>query len=368
MAQEAPLIGGIVGAVIGAFFGAPQVGWLIGSAIGALFVPKPITHALTDLTVQTSQYGAGLAQIFGTQRTAGNVIWASERQWISLSGGGKGGKGGGGGGGGGGKGKSGGGGAGSGYYLVNIAIAICEGPVMGIKRIWTGGDLVFDDGQQVLVPSRATGGKKNGTTAPSYQTFSANNGPVTSSGGSAIGNWILYHGTLDQPPDPTVDQGIAYGGVCYIVFNNMYLGAGGAIPPLTFEVVQPVNASYLNPPAIVDSFSPTVVVNDTSESLTTGISFTPIVDSLGNPLFVTQGEPGQNWWVKTTPTGVPMQAGPVLGSLAKGQNINVMQYGGQSFGALDNGNAKTTLYGIDPDTGITNSMQPLTGIGSGTLG
>jgi hypothetical protein len=365
MAQEAPLIGGVVGAIIGAYFGEPAIGWMIGSAIGGLFVPKPVTHALTDLTVQTSQYGAGLPQIFGTQRTAGNVIWASERQWISLSAGGKGGKGGGGGGG---KGGGGGGGQGQGYYLVSLAVAICEGPVMGVKRIWTGGDLIFDDGQQVLVPSRASGGKKGGTTAPSYQTFNANNGPVVSSGGSAIGNWVLYHGTLDQPPDPTVNQGIAYGGICYIVFNQMYLGAGGAIPPLTFEVVQPVNASYLNPPAIVDTFSPSVTVNGKNESLGTGIPGTPIVDSLGNPLQCTPGWPGENWWVKLTPTGVPMQAGPVLGSSAAGQNINFMQYGGQSFGALDNGNHKTTLYGIDPDTGITNSMQPLTGIGSGTLG
>jgi hypothetical protein len=358
MAQEAPLIGGVVGAIIGAYFGEPTVGWMIGAAIGGLFVPKPITHALTDLTVQTSQYGAGCPQIFGTQRTAGNVIWASERQWISLTGGGKGGKGGGGGG-------SKGGSPGQGYYLVNIAIAICEGPITGVKRIWTGGDLIFDDGQQVLVPSRASGGKKGGTTAPSYQTFNANNGPVTSSGGSAVGNWVLYHGTLDQPPDPTVNQGIAYGGICYIVFNQMYLGPGGAIPPLTFEVV---TVGALNAPAVIDTFSPIVTVNGNSESLTTGMASTPIIDSLGNPLQCSQGSPGQNWWVKLTPAGVPIQAGPVLGATAKDQNINFMQYGAQSFGALDNGNDETSLYGIDPDTGIVNAMQPTTGVGSGRLG
>ena len=370
MAQEAPLIGGVVGAIIGTFFGAPTVGWMIGSAIGALFVPKPITHAITDLTVQTSAYGQGVSQVFGTQRLAGNIIWAGERQWISTSG--KGGKGGSGG-------SKGGGGQGMGYYTVNIAIAICEGPIAGIKRIWAGGDLIFDDGQPVLVPSRPSGGKKGGTTAPSYQTFSTSGNPITSSGGSAVGSWTLYHGTLEQPPDPTVNgtgygfsipswgdvisapapilsDGIGYEGIAYIVFEQMYLGPAGAIPPLTFEVAE---TGSLVPPQVVGSFpGQSVTINGQAINIYQFGCF----DSSGNLIVPCDGGEGHAQWVKFSGTdlGTVIATGPevTVSGYANGLQ-GFSQNGGQTFAWLlaEGPNSNGVLTGFyslayfDPDAG-----------------
>ncbi|HUW85096.1 MAG TPA: phage tail protein [Phycisphaerae bacterium] len=351
MAQEAPLIGGVVGAIIGTYFGEPALGWMIGSAIGGLFVPKPITHSLTDLNVQTSSYGVGVPQIFGTQRVSGNIIWASERVWVSTSGGGKGGKGGGGGG-------KGGGGQGSGYYTVNLAIAICEGPIMGLKSIWAGGTLIYADSQSVIVPSRATGGKKGGQTGPSYQTYTQSGNPITSSGGSSVGSWTLYHGTPEQGADPTVNQGIDYNGIAYIVFNTMYLGPSGQIPPLTFEIVEPVDAGNISKPAIVNSFPDTVVVNGRTQALAQYM----IVDSSGNPIFPTEGNQGDNQWIKTNPSGTPIQVGPVLeGYWGQGYgNWGFAQGFGYSFAVLPGAPTPSNPYGkwfewIDPDTGRPSS-------------
>ncbi|MDE2467234.1 MAG: phage tail protein [Bradyrhizobium sp.] len=271
MAVAIPLIAGYVGTWAAGEVGvSAAVGWAIGSSIGSIierkyFGPDVAPNALTDLQVQTSSWGVGLPQVFGTQRLAGNIIWSTDKILVGGNQGKFGGKGGGGGKGGAGKGKK---GTGSqGYYVVAIAFALAEGPIGGIKRIWAGGDLIFDDGAPVYVPSMDQSSPQGG-----YQTFTANNQPITSTGGSSLGTWTLYHGTNLQTADPTIaangsangPEGVpyqqvtlangfeytygspqfgkmgtacAYRGIAYIVFDALNCGYGGTIPPLTFEVV-----------------------------------------------------------------------------------------------------------------------------------
>ncbi len=271
MAVAIPLIAGGLGAWAGGAVGiGAAAGWAIGSSIGSIverkyFGPDVPPNALTDLQVQTSSWGVGLPEVFGTQRLAGNIIWSTDKILIGGNQGKFGGKGGGGGKGGAGKGKK---GTGSqGYYVVAIAFALAEGPVGGIKRMWAGGDLIFDDGAPVYVPSMDPNSPQGG-----YQTFTAVNQPIVSTGGSSLGTWTLYHGTNLQNADPTIaangsangPEGVpyqqvtlangfeytygspqfgkmgtacGYRGVAYIVFSALNCGYGGTIPPLTFEVV-----------------------------------------------------------------------------------------------------------------------------------
>ena len=285
MAVAIPLIAGGLGAWAGTSLGiGASIGWAIGASAGSMieqhFFGAPVPpNALTDLQVQTSSWGVGLPQVFGSQRLAGNIIWATDKQLIGGQQGKWGGKGGGGG-----KGSKGAGfgkkGTGQqGYYVTGIAFALCEGPIGGIKRIWAGGDLIFDDGQPVYVPSMDPSVPQGG-----YQTFTANNQPLISTGGSSLGSWTLYHGTELQDADPTIVangsgngmEGVpyqlvtlangftysygspqygklgtatAYRNIAYIVFPALNCGFGGTIPPLTFEVVGQVGT--LDAPAVI---------------------------------------------------------------------------------------------------------------------
>ncbi len=229
--------------------------------------PQLPANQISDLSVQTSDWGTGIPQIYGVQRIAGNIIWSTDKKLVGGTQGKFGGKGGGGGksGGGGGKGKKGTGN--QGYYTAAVAFALCEGPVAGIKKIWAGGVLIFDDSAPVYVPSMNQN-QPQGT----YVQFETQNQPLLSTGGSSLGSWTLYHGTGAQTADPTIvsngsglgtngvpyqtvnnqngntytygspqfgKQGTAcaYRGVAYIVFDALNLGFGGTMPQLTFEVV-----------------------------------------------------------------------------------------------------------------------------------
>ena len=261
-----PLAVAAAGAWAGTAIGiGAAAGWAIGSAIGSVveasFASKTAPqNTLADLSVQTSNWGAGLPRVFGAQRLAGNIIWSTDKRMMGGSQGKFGGKGGGGGKGG----KKGGGG--QAYYEVSLAIALAEGPVYGIKRIWAAGDLIFDDSAPTYVPNY-------GNTGGSYQQFGSTNYGDYSTGGSSLGNWTLYHGTSTQTPDATIaangsnagtggvpyqqmtlqngheytygspafgklGTACAYRGVAYIVFPNLYIAEGGTIPPLTFELIE----------------------------------------------------------------------------------------------------------------------------------
>lgn len=74
--QVRSTIGGFAGAIVGSFFGMPQLGFMIGSAIGGYLDPQRIEGPrLKDASVQTSQDGVPIPFGYGVFPCAGNVIW-----------------------------------------------------------------------------------------------------------------------------------------------------------------------------------------------------------------------------------------------------------------------------------------------------
>lgn len=165
---------------------------------------------LSDLAVQSSADGEPIAIPYGTIRLAGNIIWSTGLEETAHTT------------------SSGGGGSGQGSssstttytYKTDVAIAICEGPITGIRKIWADSKLIYDI--------------SNSSNAES----------IALSIDSAA-NFKIYTGTEVQDPDPLMEaiEGTGnvpgYRGLAYIVFEDFQLeDFGNRIPNLTFEVVK----------------------------------------------------------------------------------------------------------------------------------
>lgn len=208
---------GIGGAIGGTFLGmsATAIGWQVGSTIGSLIGGSGSKQRiegprLGDLRVQASTYGQSIPRIYGSYRIAGNMIWSKPiKETVHKT-----------------KIKSGGKGMGKQKasqitytYSQSFAIAICEGPIISIRKIWANGELVYNVGADAS-PS---------TLAASHKFAQ---------------NFTFYNGTEDQMPnsiiqaDVGVDNTPAYRGVAYIVFDDLQLEKyGNRTPNLEFEVV-----------------------------------------------------------------------------------------------------------------------------------
>lgn len=207
-AGSAVLPGGLslFGATLGGAAIGSQIGALLGSQIDqALFGASGRVRAvdgprLSDLRVTASTEGSPIPRVFGRVRVGGQMIWATnleeEAVTTDASGGGKGAR-------------SGGGATGTDYrYYANVAIALGEGPITSLARVWA-------DGSELDL-SRYT--------------------------------WRLYEGSETQAPDALIEarQGTgnapAYRGVAYVVFERMPLAEfGNRIPQLSFEVWRAVD-------------------------------------------------------------------------------------------------------------------------------
>lgn len=190
----------IAGGLVGSLFGFPQLGFLAGSLLGQLLFPSNSGGGgrLTDLKVTSSTYGSPIPIIYGTQRIGGNIIWAhpiKEHKQGSL-----------------GKGL----GPTSYTYSWTGAIAVGEGPILDITRIWADTKLVYDKT-----------GETSQTTLNKYKL-----------------KFRLYKGSETQMPDSALealvgaDNATAHRGMAYIVFDDIPLqDYGNRIPNFTFEVV-----------------------------------------------------------------------------------------------------------------------------------
>jgi hypothetical protein len=179
----------VIGSALGYFFG--PLGFLAGSAIGALLDPQKGPQ-ISDLHLQGSTYGAVIPICYGTMRVAGQVIWTTELHPHQ------------------GKGK---GGAGPSVttYTASFDVLICEGPILGVQRIWADGTLIYDTTGTI-------------TGLPSL--------PV-----------VFYTGDESQLPDPTEEAAMgagfvpAYRGYARAVFTELDLtNYGNSLPRLTFQV------------------------------------------------------------------------------------------------------------------------------------
>jgi hypothetical protein len=198
---------GVVGGVVGAFFGYPQLGFVVGSLVGGLLTPGEKTEGprVDDLKVQVSTYGAGIARLRGTERVGGNVVWSTNKiETESTETQGKGGA-----------------PEHTTYrYFVHMGIVLCETPrdgsTVSIVQIFQDGKLIYDARSGIPIGSALA-------SAENPHAF-----------------FVLYQGHADQLPDPIeeLQEGgpgsvPAYRGVVRIRMNAVEC-PGGRVPQFSF--------------------------------------------------------------------------------------------------------------------------------------
>ncbi len=195
-------LGGMVGGPVGAAIGR-AAGAVIGNMIDSSLLSKPADiegPRLDDLQVQASSEGAPIPRCYGRTRLSGQVIWATRfEEQISTT-----------------TSKSGGKGGSSSRkakiteysYYANFAIALAEGEIGRVARIWADGKPLDHSALTMRV----------------------------------------YTGSQDQLPDSLISakegagNAPAYRGLAYIVFERMPIAAfGNRIPQLTFEIFSPLD-------------------------------------------------------------------------------------------------------------------------------
>lgn len=197
----------IVGTVVGSYFGYPALGAALGSLAGSLLFPTQLPTAsgprLGDLTQTTSAVGTGIPRGEGTFPVAGIVIYQSDLREVIVSEdvGGKGGP--------------------SQTvetptYYQDFGILLCEGedpiamlePIAGVRRIWANGKIIYDRRPQ----------QAGEADSDFNQRIAASN--------VLDEQIVLYLGTEDQEPDPTMEADLGVGnvsglrGVAWVMFIN----------------------------------------------------------------------------------------------------------------------------------------------------
>lgn len=182
-----------IGGAVGSFAGSVIDSWIISSLAPGQSIEG---QRLDNLQITTSTEGAVIPQVYGRMRIGGNIIWATDfTETVSTT--------------------TQGGGKGGGpsvtttayLYTTSFAVALCEGSITGIGRIWADGK------------------------------------PLDLSGVT----WRLYKGDEAQTPDPFIEARMgaglapAYRGTAYVMFEELSLEQfGNRIPQLSFEVFRPI--------------------------------------------------------------------------------------------------------------------------------
>lgn len=219
----------IGGAVVGSFFGAPQLGYLLGSLAGSALFPTQLPTVkgprLEDLKGQTSTLGAPIPWVWGTFILAGEMIWRSPfiEHKIKEKSGGKGGpeqtsihyQ-----------------------YSANFAIGLCKGEIIGIRRIWADTKLIYDATRPADLTDDVA------LELSSDQSFLTGVLSSLASSTATEQKFDLYLGTETQIADPTIEtwEGVGnapgYRGLSYIVFRDFDLTEyGNRIPNFRVEVM-----------------------------------------------------------------------------------------------------------------------------------
>ena len=202
-AAGAAIGGSVGGTVLGLSMAAAGrfAGGIIGRSIDQRLLGQGSDVVETGRTSRLRLTGSGegdaIAQVFGRMRVAGQVIWATEfREEVSITGGG-------------GKGAPSAPKTRQFSYSVSVALALCEGEISHVGRVWADGNEIARDALTMRV----------------------------------------YTGTRDQLPDPRIEavEGAgsvpAYRGTAYVVIEDLELGQfGNRVPQFTFEVTRPSQA------------------------------------------------------------------------------------------------------------------------------
>ncbi len=225
----ATLVLSAVGASVGSAVGgsvlgltSTVIGRAVGATIGRVIDMNQQVLGAGSQAVETGQIdrfrlagaseGAAVPMVWGAMRVGSQVIWSSrflDTTTTSTTGGTGGG------------GKGGGGGASSNVvtttehsYSVSVALALCEGEITRVGRVWA-------DGVEV---------------------------------GKEEFNMRVYSGAADQLPDPKIEavEGAgtvpAYRGLAYVVIEDLQLGRfGNRVPQFSFEVIRPAQGEGVQP-------------------------------------------------------------------------------------------------------------------------
>ncbi|SHH27618.1 baseplate multidomain protein megatron [Marivita hallyeonensis] len=199
-AAGAALGNSIGGSVLGLSMSA--VGRFAGATLGRAIDQRILgsggrtieTGRLDRLRLSGAGEGQPIPQVYGRMRVGGHVIWATQfKEHVS---------------------KSGGGGKGASRqptikeysYSVSLAVALCEGEITSVNRVWA-------DGAEISI----------------YNL-----------------DMRMYPGTADQLPDPKMEavEGAgavpAYRGTAYVVIEDLDLAPfGNRVPQFSFEVTRP---------------------------------------------------------------------------------------------------------------------------------
>lgn len=182
------VVGGLVGGPFGATVGR-ALGALAGSAIDSVLFGEDSGETVgRDVRLQSATEGGAISRIYGWNRVAGNIIWATELERIAGQSAGA-------------KGLSS-QASESETISANFAVALCEGEVTHLGRIWADGELLDTEGLNIR----------------------------------------FYNGSETQLVDSLISakqDGIAaaYRGVCYLVFERLPLEPfGNRIPNISAEL------------------------------------------------------------------------------------------------------------------------------------
>lgn len=171
----------------------------------SLFQPIQEGPRLDDLTTPKSQWGQQIPIVYGRMRVTGNVIWSTdivERSTVSKGGKGMGGK------------------QRTYSYFANFAVLLCEGPILGIGRIWLNNEVWYNVLDWADSSTR--------TKSFDYRNRF----------------FRVYNGGNTQTADPLISSIMGagntpgYRGRAYIVFENLPLEEfGNRIPAVAAEII-----------------------------------------------------------------------------------------------------------------------------------
>ncbi|WBL34428.1 glycoside hydrolase TIM-barrel-like domain-containing protein [Sinirhodobacter sp. HNIBRBA609] len=208
------LSGAVIGRAIGATFGRAVDQRLLGVGSQAVEMGK-----VDRLRLTSASEGEAVGKLWGRMRVSGQVIWATrffETKKVKKSG------------------KGGPRVTTTTYsYSVSVALAICEGEILRIGRVWA-------DGAEI---------------------------------DKAALNMRVYSGSESQLPDPKIaavegaDVAPAYRGIAYVVFEDLALAEyGNRIPQFSFEVVRPAQGPQIDDlPDLVRSVNAVALIPGTGE-------------------------------------------------------------------------------------------------------
>lgn len=232
---------GGTGALIGAAFGQPGLGFMLGSTAGALLAntmePDQVSEQdrISDIRISSPAYGKILPRIYGRQRVSGNIIWATEKRAHEH------------------REETSGKGAAGGpkqvhidfTYSMDLAVALCEGPIRKLTRMWMDTTEIYSEGKPRGIQVYVTEDDGGGVLDTLFEDYEGEAEDVLVKTGvhpDLSQKAIVFRGTDRQLPCEFIEtaEGVgnvpAYLGVAYVVFLNLDLGASGRVPNFTFEV------------------------------------------------------------------------------------------------------------------------------------